>query len=265
MIDATFDGVSLATACPESVITRADRPIIGTARHEYVDVPGRAGSWQYPEEPGDATLGLDLVVLVDNAALLRAAIRKVGDWMQPLLGAAALELSDEPDRIWWATAETVPNPAEAEHDAVISIQFRVPPYSEAADPSTEPLIAVGSPDSGMFDTSSGIDTRPIIEITPTNGTLTGFTLTFNGTSLSWAGLVLDDATITVNCISDTVTAGVNGDVNLTGAFVVGAVSMQDVSGEFPSLIPGENDWAFEWTGTATTVDLDVTWRERFRS
>jgi hypothetical protein len=67
----------------------------------------------------------------------------------------------------------------------------------------------------------------------------------------------------VSSVSFTVTAGANVDTMLTGAFDPNDLEMSDVSGEFPELEPGTNDWSLIWTGTATTVTVLVTWRRRY--
>lgn len=264
MTTASLNGAELADDVPEALVLRVVRPIVGRRRFVNVEVPGRAGSWFFAEEPGDRILELPVQIQGSGFEDRRDAVRRLAQWAD--VGAPSrLIVDDEPDRYHDAVLDNDPDPEEWLISAEIPLRFLAGPYALALELSTETLaVTAPSPDSGSFVVPDEIYAEPIIEITPTNGTITGFTFTLNGAALSWSGLILDDETLTISTISSTVTVGVSGDPYLVGAYDPDAVAMADLTGEFPYILPDTNPWSFEWTGTATTVTVEITWRRRFR-
>ena len=271
MIEATLNGVALASACPEAVITAVNRPLGGNVRTEFVEVPGRAGAWAFDEEPGEMTITVDIDVLVDDIADRRAAIATLRGWAQTPAGRSELIFDDEPDRYWSVKFSTAPPMVDDEYVGQTTLTFSAEPYALATTASTQGESASGSPDSGSFSITDEVDAEPEVVITPTNGTVTSFTLDVNGAEVSWQvanpGVpitILSGQSVTISSLSDTVLLGTSGDTNLTGAFDPDDVDMVSVAiTGFPILAPGLNTWSLSWTGTATAVDVDFTWRERF--
>lgn len=263
--DLTLDGVALSTAVPGALVVKPVRALVGKRRDEFVSVPGRAGSWKFPEEPGDRSLEFVLDLLGDSFDDRRAQVRALAGWAD--LGRVAnLVISDEPDRYHAAILDNDPDPDEWLRRAEAMLRFRCDPYALALTPSTEELAVTGAgTDSGTFSIPDSISAEPVIELTPTNGTVTSFTLTIDGVAITYtAPTIASGNTVTINTISDTITTGISGDTMLTGAYNPANLVMGFVSGVFPLLVPGDNTWVLTWSGTATAITVDLTWRERFR-
>lgn len=262
-VDVNLNGSPLSVAVPAALVLRVERPLVGRRRHVSVDVPGRAGSWIFTEEPGDRLLSVPLDIQASSFEDRRAAVRDLAEWAD-VGGLSRLIFTDEPDRFHLAILDNEPDPEEWLVRSEPSLVFRAGPYAEALAISEELINIAAFPASGSFNIDDTVHALPVVEITPTNGTLTSFTLEVNGDALSWSGNLANGATLTISSLSDTVTLGPNTDVNLTGAFDPLDISMADVSGEFPILLPGSNPWSITRTGTATTATLRFLWRERFR-
>lgn len=262
-VDLTLNGVALSTAIPSAYVLNVTRPLVGRRRHKTVDVPGRAGSWLFPEQPGDREIAIEFDLQEATFEERRAAVRDFAYWAD--IGAVSnLVISDEPERFYQAILDDSGDVVERLAHGSVVIRFLVGPYALASAITVETISPVSDPDSGTFVVTDRVQAEPVVEITPTNGTMTGFLLTVNGYTLSWAGALASGETITISSLSDTVTLGANDDVDLTGAFDEASVDMADVSGEFPLLFEGSNAWSISWDGTATTASLVFTWRERFR-
>ncbi len=264
MTTASLNGVQLEDSVPEALVLQVLRPLAGTRRHVAVDAPGRAGSWIFPEEPGDRIIAIMVDLQADGFDTRRAAVRNLAEWAD--VGTMTrLVIDDEPDRYHDAILDDAPEISEwLTYAEPIRLAFRCNPYALALVPTVETFTASGSPDSGTFTATDDLDAFPVVEITPTDGTIATLTWTLNGDAISFAETIADDATVTISSISDTVTEGESGDVELSGAFNPAAVAMSTVSGSFGRIVGGSNSWALEWTGTATQVSVSITWRERFR-
>lgn len=263
--DLTLGGVALSTAVPEAIVLRPSRPLAGRRRHEYVEIPGKAGSWKFTEAPGDRRLDFELHIEAASFAARRAAVVALADWCD-LGSVAPLIVADEPDVYHSVLFDGDPTPSEWLNQAAIVLSFIADPYTLAAASSTETLAVTGAgSDSDSFTISDQIEAEPVIEITPNDGTLETFTLTIAGRSLVYAGPSIGSGnTITINSISDTVTTGVSGDTMLTGAYNPASLVMGLISGEFPILVPGLNTWSISWTGSATDITVAIEWRRRYR-
>ena len=262
--DVTLNGTALSSAVPSAKVLGVTRELLGRRRFNRIDIPGRAGSWHYDEEPGDRELVVGLDIQADTFAARRAAVRALAYWCD--VGAVSrLIVDDETDRYHDAIVANGDS-SEWLNNATIDLRFLVGPYALAIASTSTSISAAGGTGSGSFAVGDEVTAEPVIELTPAGGTLTGFTLTINGYALTWAGpdVIAATESLTVNAISSTVTLGANDDVDLTGAYDVLALSMSDVSGEFPLILEGTASWSLEYTGTATSVAASVEWRERFR-
>lgn len=264
-VDLTLNGVTLSSSVPEALVLRVARPLVGARRHIAEGVPGRAGSWLFPEEPGDRRIEVEIDIQATSFEERRAACRALAYWAD-VGQLAPLIIDDEPDRYLEVILDNEPDPDEWLVAANPTLVFRAsPPYALASELSTETdLLAGAGSDGDSFTIPDEVSAEPVIEITPTNGTITGFTLELNGYALTWSGLIPDDNTLTISTISNTITTGPNADEALTGAFDPDDVSMADASGDFPLLLEGANTYTLTWTGTATAVTVVFTWRRRFR-
>lgn len=262
--DVTLNNVALSSAVPSAKVLGVRRELLGRRRFNRIDIPGRAGSWHYDEEPGDRELIIGLDIQADTFAARRTAVRALAYWCD--VGAVSrLIIDDETDRYHDAIIANG-DTAEWLNNATIDLRFLVGPYALAIATTTQAISAAGGSGSGSFAVGDEVTAEPVIELQAVGGTLTGFTLTINGYALTWAGpdVIAAGEFITVNAISSTVTLGANDDVDLTGAYDTVSLSMTDVSGEFPLILEGTATWSLTYTGTATSVTAELQWRERFR-
>lgn len=262
--DVTLNGVALSTAVPTAQVLRPARHLVGKRRHRTADIPGRDGPWIFPERPGAGAVELDIAIDADTFADRRAAVSALADWCD-LDDVAALIIADLPDRYYDAILDTDPTPSEWLNAAEVTLKFLTGPFALAVSTSSEAITATGAPaDSGSFSIDDELAAEPVIEVTAVGGTVTEFSFTLNGDTLTYGGpTIAAGNTITISSIADTVTQGVNGDTMLTGAYT-GLVLLADVAGTFPELAAGTNTWSLTWQGTATDVVLDISWRRRYR-
>lgn len=263
--DITLNNVALSSAVPAAKVLRPVRPLLGAQRTRHVAVPGKAGAWRYTDEPGDRVITVLVDVQADTFAARSAALEDLADWAD--VGTPAnIIVDDQTDRYHVGILDDAPDVDDWLNNGTVTLRFRCDPYALAVSTSSESATASGSPDTDTFVAADDIAAEPIVELTPLNGTLTGFTWTLNGDALVYGTgntTIASGNTVTLSSISDTVTLGVNGDTMLTGAYT-GTIAMQDVSGVFGLITPGTNTWALTWTGTATNVGVSITWRRRYR-
>lgn len=260
----TWNGVASSTI-PELVCGQVTRDLLGAQRGTFVPVPGRAGSWFFPEQPGRRKITIDC--FVEGATFpsgRRDAVTAVADWLE-VAGEAVLILGDEPTVFYNAVLLTAPEVNEWREVGQFTLEFSAEPYSYDLSSTSY----TWHPTSGVeldhdFDLSAQV--YPVIEITPTNGSnISGFTLVTNGKTLTYNTQVNNGDTVTINSIGMAVLAGTSDDTYLTGAYDPIDLLMSGVTGSFPVLLPGINDLTFtKLGGDSTTFTITIFYRKRYR-
>ena len=249
---ATLDGVA-STTIADLYITGVRRQVLPAVRDVYLEVPGRAGSWHFPEQGGDRELTLGLLIGSDTFAERRASARALGRWLWPSTDLAArrpLILDDEPDRYELvAVADTV-DLDELLETGQGSVTFRTGPYALAVTEDTDTLTLTTGTPADTLDVAAADDLANdlpfTVEVTP-SGVTNGFTLTINGDVLVYEDSVAGGETITV----DTDTLSVLAD---------GAPALTAVAGTFARLQAGTNNVEL---AADTTTELAFAWRRRY--
>ena len=259
----TWNGIA-STDVPGLVIGKILRDPIGEIRTAMIPVPGRDGAWVFPQNRGMRSMVVEAFIEEPTTLELRATNVLFSDWLD-VLGQAYLQISDDPGVFYEAVLESVTEDDAWRGVGIYTITWALQPYALSDAIEVEAWTADDN-DVHIWDPQLGIEVFPVIQVTPTNGTLEGFQLITNDSFLTYFGSVADDATITINSISLVVLLGVSGDGMLTGAYNPAAISMQYVDGEFPVLYPGGNNEVhfIKTGGTATTINISVSYRKKIR-
>lgn len=258
----TWNGLP-STVVPGLVIGQVRRSLIGKPRGTRLEIPGRPGFHHFSQPPGSRKLVAECFIEGSSFQNRRDAFEDLADWLDVEF-EAPLIVSDTPGIFYRAVIEDSGDSDEWREFGTFELVWEVQPYS--FDNST----TVETWDSGidtLHEWESGLKAMvyPIIEVRPTNGTLTSFTLETNGSPLNFVGNVVSGATVTINSLAAVVLSGVNTDIELTGAYDPTALIMSGISGTFPELIPGENSVRFlRLGGTATNISIKVTYRKTYR-
>ena len=262
--EVTWNEVS-STTIPEFVVEKITRGLFGTHRGSFVDIPGRAGSWYFPDQRGRRRIMMECYILATGfPAPRRDALTRVADWLD--IGAEArLILGDDPTVYYNAVLTDPPDVNEWRQLGRFQLEFVAEPYSYDLDATSETYEVDNDEEwTDNFDLLSA--TYPIIEVTNRSGsTKTGFTLTVNGSTINYVGSIADDATVTINSIGMAVLAGANDDVMLTGVYEPTDMLMTGVTGSFPILQQGVNSFEINAEPVGGSFEVQVTYRKRYRN
>lgn len=257
----TYDNSSSATAVPELVVQTVDRPLLPEVRDEYIDVPGLDGSVFYPGSAGDRRFSMDYQLVAADRTARRESVRALAKWARKLT-PRRLIVDNEPDRFWEAklvTSNTVLERAAVRGRG--SLDWRTGPFAQSVSTSETTALASAAPDFPVDTTASDVEIVPVIEVTCTGSSPTGFVLTIGGTALTYGSAVVSLDVKTISCVTATVVDGAYADTEFaTGSFDGASLDMADVTGSFGTL-GGEGDSTVQLAGV--TGDVRVVWRERY--
>lgn len=262
-VEVTWNGVS-STTIPELVFTNPTRQLLGSHRGSFLEIPGRLGSWYYKNLRGRRQITIEGFVQSTTFDGRRNAITALADWLDVDL-EAKLILGDDPTVYYEAVLTDTGDTAEWRDVGTFILTWECNPYS--FDLSTSSSVHnVDQDQTDIFSLGNLTVMAPVITITPTNGDITAFDLTLNDDALQWSGgTIISGGSLTINSISSVVTTGVNTDIELTGAYVVGNLSMSFVYGAFPFLIPGNNTLVYhQLSGSATAITITIYYRKAYR-
>ena len=257
-----------STVVPNLVLGQVWRPLLGAPRNVHTYIPGRPGSWVTPGKPGLRHLRVEGYIQSSDPTARREAIEALSDWLD-VEGEAHLTISDMPDRYYLATLGAMSDPEEWRETGTFELVWDIQPYSLGETISNEDWSS-DNDDNHTFSPTLYTPVWPVIYITPTNGTLTGFTIENNGDTLTVDDIsVASTHTIVVNSLVPIVyyDDAPFYDAELTGAFPAASIILVGVSGNFPTLLPDiVNNIHFVKTGgTATAFTVHVEYRASYRS
>ena len=245
------------------VIGQVTRQMLGATKSSSIYVPGRAGGIHIPQPPGLRKLSAECYVMSETFSGRGEAVVEVADWLD-VDNEAKLEVSDRPGVFYLAALESTPQPYEWRNLGKFDISWIVQPYSY--DLVVSSLLWTG--DEAHFHTLEpdvSLPVYPVVVIKPTDGTMLSIVLESAAGSLVVNDLnVLSGQSVSINSLVPIVSSGVNYDESLTGAFDPNTIIVHGVSGDFPILMPGTNNWSFIATGTATSFSIDVQYRKTYR-
>jgi predicted phage tail component-like protein len=260
----TWNG-AVSSGLTKVVFSNPVRQLLGSHRGSFQEIPGKRGSWYYPELRGRRTIKVPGFFLEDAWASggRRDAFMALADFLDVDI-EGRLTFSDDPEYYYEAVLGDCGDITEWRELGTFELEWIVRPFALALNSSLSQFTA--NPNQQFaWDPDITTPLDPVIEITPTNGTLTWFDLIINGKQIRWYGILNSGQTLTINGISATVTQGVNTDIDLTGAYNAALLDMSNVNGDFPVLVPGMNTlWFIRQLGTSTSFTIKVHYRKAFR-
>lgn len=261
----TWNNVA-STTIPEFVCQRVIRQMLGSHRGTFVEIPGRPGSWYFPEQRGRRTIELECFIMADSFPTERRdVIETVADWLE-VNAEARLQISDMPGRYYDAVLLDNDIINEWRELGEFTIPFSVAPYAFDLLAS-EVIFSQTVDDDWTYNFGLMTQVYPVIEITNTDVTnLEGFFFTINNSQIWYTGTLPAGQAITINSIGQAVLAGDGHDEFLTGEYqledmLTSAVEPVSV---FPILVPGLNTLEIEGE-QAVTVDIKIRYRKAYRS
>lgn len=263
----TYNGVP-STDIPELGVELVRRKMFGKSRDVLREVAGREGAWRFGEKKGLRGISVDAYILAPSFPVpRRETLVQVADWVD-VEKFAPMVISDEPDRYYMAILASDVDIDEWRHLGKFRLDFLAEPYAYDLTISEEEFsFGMGSVPV-TFPVPDKLVGYPIVEVTATGGSLAGFTVHFNNYSLFYEGVVPMGESVTISSLSYVVMTGPNTDTELQGNFDPDSVSMVDVSGTFPAIVPSLGDQYIDLEhgpgSTAVTADVRVLWRRRYR-
>lgn len=223
----TFKGV--ASSYYSILITR--KPVIPVAkrRAEYIPIDGRHGYLTVDDETYDT---IPIPVECSIADVSDANLRAIRAW---LTGAGDLIFSDETDKVWKARVdEKIDYKTALLYMREFVIMFDCFPLAYAI---TNNMVTKTTSPATLINTGT-VPSDPIIKVYGTGS----INLTINGKIINLTNVssyVTVDSEL-VDCYKDT------------------TLKNNDMTGDFPELIPGTNN--ISWTGTVTKIEITPNWR-----
>lgn len=256
----TYDGVA-STSIPEFICHSIRRQLVGERRHTIEKVAGMPGGWLFPEQAGTRLIEIEASVLADSwPADRREAVRAVANWLDKD-SFKKLILGDDPAVYNMAILNEAPQIDEWRDLGSFTFAMLAMPYTYALAISEVTDSSLSASDTVVIPVLGDVYTEPIIEVTAPGGGISSVQITLNGRQLVYSTAITSANKININCISKTVHTGAIADTDLQGTFNPATLSMATVSGQFPYLLPGNNNLSIV---SATGAAVKVQWRDRYR-
>lgn len=248
----TFNGVTSDSVYLN--LLHAKWSMLPDSRDVFEAIPGRPGSWHYPQPPGDRTLTLSVGINATTQSDLHSKVRTIAEWLRPQ-GRKSLILDEDPSYYWSAV---VANPGDIDHLLELGqwdIQFRTDPYVYALTESNG-----GSPSIGASPTitNTGAIEVPTRIVVYASGTVTNPAVSLGDESFSWTGVLPAGSALVVDSVDMISGTTTNGAAALAGTLDLSTLTVKEITGDFPILDPGGN----VLHSSGGTGIVKVFWRQR---
>lgn len=231
------------------------RSLLASSRDVFEQVPGRPGSWHYPQEPGDRSVVAVVGYQADSREDFWAGLRLVAEWLRPT-GRKRLVLDDDPDFYFWAVAVNAADVARELELGQAEVEFSADPYVYALAESSD-TFALGA--SATVVNPGGIETPARVVVAATSGAVNDPAVSLGDESFSYDGSIPGGSALVVDAADVVSVVVADGAGALAGTADLSLGDAVDIQGDFPVLDPGPNALGSS-PNTAGTVK--VFWRQR---
>jgi len=243
----TFDELGLV------LLKTTQIPILPDVRSRTVQIPGRAGAYDFGSDLGTRQFNLECVIKAITRQELAEKVRVLAAHLVDTDGkprTLKLIFDDEPDRYY-----SVKYSGGVSMERIVSVgQFTLQlmatdPFAYAVNPLSIP-IATDIPDTTItFSIGGTVAALPKIILKGTN--MTGsYQIAINGTTFQYSGALTAQDVIIIDCAKYAVLKN-------------GARDMAHFIGNFPKLSPGENTIYYHLNTDAALTALTIDARGRW--
>ena len=252
----SFDGTNLSTK-GMYLLAPLPKEVLTPSRSATVEILGKPGAYAFPQRFTQRRFNLDCYVQGDSHSDLLSKLQEIGSLLNPQKGLKQLIFDTQTDRYYLAKVSNTMVGRIKAVDADIAVDFIVPdpfPFSSSessyaqdltSDPQTYSFSAGGDaqavPVHTLLARAAGTD----LLVKVRNDTL--------GQEIQWEGNLNIDDNLVIDCEQWVVKK-------------TGAVDMANVSGEFPMLNPGSNQFTVSGFPIAVTPPysaINHIWRDRY--
>lgn len=208
------------------------KPVIPKAQRdvEYFTIPGRSGSLMVDYETYQDIL-IPVTCWFKDPTIPNQS-DKIKAWLDN--GEGPLTFSNQTDKYYIAhVSDQFDISQEIDNFGKFQVNFRCQPFKYATNNETITLES-----AGIVYNPGTIESQPIITVYGTGD----------------IALTINSKTIQLTNVADYVTV----DSVLVDCYKDTALKNNDMTGDFPVLIPGTN--SISWTGTVTKIEITPNWR-----
>ncbi|MED4904128.1 distal tail protein Dit [Parageobacillus thermoglucosidasius] len=242
-------------------ISNISRPLLPEIRDHYEQIPGRHGSYLFPQPFGDRIVTVSCLLQTRTVEERLQMVRRISSWLSTN-NKAMLWFSDEPDVFYLAKVSKAPDFEELLTLGRFVVEFTCEPFKYAAD-SREEFFDMDSNSVQSLYNNGTAEAYPTIVISAEYGEIDRPKITINDKYLLYTGLLTAGSTIEFNTEYFLANKSMERDILTTGAYDSSEDSiLAYIDGEFGALMPGANTISYN-SMNGQRARIRLVWKERF--
>lgn len=236
----TFNGVHSSTF---GIVMRSKgRQVLPSTQDAYMQVPGRAGSYLFPQAYNDRIISVDCAIITDTLENLRSELRDIAAWLS-VTDREALVFDDEPDKTYMAKLDNVVDLTQTLGLGEFSLEFRAEPFAQ-----------------GITVAASNIEGVAIMRV-GTASALPILTATFTAAATEYKLLQVETGdyvrVVTNFAVGDVLV--IDCDKQLVSKNGLSAMNVLALESDFFKLVSGSNTF----TATPNSATLNISYMPRW--
>ncbi|MBW7652166.1 distal tail protein Dit [Anoxybacillus sp. ST4] len=242
-------------------ISHVSRSVLPEIRDHYEQIPGRHGSYLFPQPFGDRIVSVSCLLKTHEKSERMQTITRISAWLSSDR-KRMLVFSDEPNVFYMGKVKSSPNFEEIFTFGKLTIEFVCDPFKYAME-AQEILFEMDSNSVQYISNGGTAETYPSVVIQAAYGEIQNPKITINDKYLLYNGILTPNSSIEINTESFLATKSMERDIVTTGAYDTAENNILSmIDGEFGALLPGGNTLAYS-SANGRKARIRLVWQERY--
>lgn len=242
-------------------LSNISRPLLPEIRDHYEQIPGRHGSYLFPQPFGDRIVTVSCLLQTRTVEERLQMVRRISSWLSTN-NKAMLWFSDEPDVFYLAKVNKAPDFEELLTFGRFTVEFLCEPFKYSV--FSKQVVCEMDSNSVQYISNGGTaETYPTLVIEAVYGEIQNPKITINDKYLLYNGVLTPNSAIEINTESFLATKSMERDIVTTGAYDTAENNILSmIDGEFGALFPGGNTFAYS-SANGQRARIRLVWQERY--
>ncbi|WP_236631747.1 distal tail protein Dit [Anoxybacillus sp. UARK-01] len=242
-------------------LSNISRPLLPEIHDHYEQIPGRHGSYLFPQPFGDRVVSVSCCLKTRTIAERIEIARRISAWLSTN-EKDMLSFSDEPDVFYLAKVNKAPDFEEFLTFGRFTVEFLCEPFKYSVF-SKQVVFEMDSNSVQYISNGGTAETYPSLVIEAAHGEIQNPKITINDKYLLYNGALTPNSAIEINTESFLATKSMERDIVTTGAYDTAENNILSmVDGEFGALFPGGNTFAYS-SANGQRARIRLVWQERY--
>lgn len=242
-------------------VKEVSRPLLPEIRDHYEMVPGRHGSYVFPQPYGDRPVSVTFTFKYKTVSERTGELRNIAEWLHSNK-QEILMFEDEPDVFYLAKIDAQPDPDIMAMLGTFTISFKCKSFKYSRETFEKVIQTTNNKAYGIVSAGT-IETYPTVVIGAKYGDLKRPKITINDQTALYDSVLTNGSSIELNTEDFQASKSMERDIITTGGYDRSEDSVfNKIEGDFGIFKPGANTVVFS-CDDGTMAEIKFIWKDLY--